>query len=41
MPDIRKDPLYDEEVNIEMDPEEALKLLLQVERHEDESEKSD
>jgi hypothetical protein len=39
MPDIRKDPLYDEPVNIEMDPEEALKLLLQVERHEDESEK--
>lgn len=35
--DIRKDPLYDEEVKIEMDPEEALKLLLQVERCEDES----
>jgi hypothetical protein len=39
VPDIRKDPLYDEEVNIELDPEEALKLLLQVERQEDETEK--
>jgi hypothetical protein len=28
MPNIRKDPLYDEPVNIDMDPEEALKLLL-------------
>jgi hypothetical protein len=30
---------YDEPVNIDMDPEEALKLLLQSERQEDESEK--
>jgi len=28
MPEIRKDPLYDEPVNIDMDPEEALKLML-------------
>jgi hypothetical protein len=41
VPDIRKDPLYDEPVNIEMEPEEALKRLLQVERQEDESEKSE
>ena len=41
MPDIRKDPLYDEPVNIELDPEEALKRLLQVERQEDESEKAE
>jgi hypothetical protein len=27
-PDIRQDPQYDEPVNIEMDPEEALKTLL-------------
>jgi len=30
---------YDEPVSIDMEPEEALKLLLQTERHEDESEK--
>jgi len=30
---------YDEPVNIDMDAEEALKLLLQSERHENESEK--
>ena len=30
---------YDEPVKINVDPEEALKLLLQTERHEDESEK--
>jgi hypothetical protein len=27
-PDIRSDPQYDEPVNIEMEPEEALPLLL-------------
>ena len=32
---------YDDPVNIDMDPEEALKLLLQTERHEDESEKTE
>lgn len=41
MPDIRKDPLYDQPVMIELDPEEALKLLLQTERQEDESEKAE
>jgi hypothetical protein len=35
VPDIRKDPLYDEPVNIDLDPEEGLKMLLQVERCED------
>lgn len=30
---------YDEPVNIDMEPEEALKLLLKTERREDESEK--
>lgn len=27
-PDIRKDPLYDEPVNIDMEPEEAFDALL-------------
>lgn len=39
MPDIRKDPLYDEPVNIDMDPEEALKLLLNTEVRDDEATK--
>jgi hypothetical protein len=29
---------YDEPVNIDMDPEEALKLMLQTERDEDDEE---
>ncbi len=32
---------YDEPVKIDMDPEEALKLVLQTEFHKDESEKFD
>lgn len=37
VPDIRKNPLYDEPVKIDMEPEEALKVVLQVERVEDDS----
>jgi hypothetical protein len=36
---IQKDPLYDEPVNIEIDPEEGLKILLQIEICENEAEK--
>lgn len=35
-PDIRKDPLYDEPVNIDMDPEEAIALLTGDEPESDE-----
>jgi hypothetical protein len=30
MPDIRKDPLYDEPVNIDAEPDEALRIVLNV-----------
>ena len=36
-PDIRKDPLYDEPVNIDMEPEEALTVLLGPEDSDEES----
>ena len=36
-PDIRRDPLYDEPINIDMEPEEALDLLLSDERQEPEA----
>jgi hypothetical protein len=40
VPSIQKDPLYDEPGNIDMKPEEALSIVLQVESCEEES-KSD
>jgi len=36
VPNIRQDPLYDEPVNIDMEPEEALRIVLQVEPPESE-----
>jgi hypothetical protein len=36
MPSIQKDPLYDEPVNIDMEPEEALQIVLQVSTMENE-----
>jgi hypothetical protein len=39
VPRLQNDPLYDEPVNIDMEPEEALQVLLGVERCEDMSEK--
>ena len=35
MPSIQNDPLYDEPVNIDMEPEEALKLVLTAEPNPD------
>jgi hypothetical protein len=37
-PDIRKDPQYDEPVNIDMEPEEAMTTLLSDPPSEEESE---
>ena len=37
-PDIRKDPQYDEPVNIDLEPEEAFTMLLADEPEEGESE---
>jgi hypothetical protein len=36
MTKLQKHPLYDEPVNIDIDPEEGLKVLLQIEACEDE-----
>ena len=41
MPSLQNDPLYDEPVNIDLDPEEALKIVLQVEPCDESSEESD
>jgi hypothetical protein len=38
VPHLQKDPRYDEPVNSDMEPEEALKIVLQVEPCADESE---
>jgi hypothetical protein len=37
MPRLQNDPLYDEPVNIDMEPEEALQIVLQVVPSTDES----
>lgn len=37
-PDIRRDPEYDEPVNIDLEPEEAMGILLADESDEDERE---
>ena len=37
-PDIRRDPEYDEPVNIDLEPEEALGVLLSADTEQDETE---